>query len=156
MYDTFISGSDFTGPAAVAAFGGAVPLYSGGFGHLSPSLSGFVMTPSTSSGVREFLQETEVRILQDIGLPVLQATSGADSLYGFSSDEFYSLLNGNDFLDALAGHDSVRGGSGADTIFGGAGNDSIQGDSGGDVLNGDDGADILEGGAGNDRIPGRR
>ncbi len=151
VYDTFVSGGSFTGAAAVAAFGGAVPLASG-LSHLASSLSGYVMTPSTSSGIREYLHEAEVRILQDIGLPILLPTSGADNLYGFASSENVSLLGGDDFYEAIQGNDSIHGGAGDDTILGGAGNDSLSGNNDNDSLEGGAGNDTISGGAGIDRF----
>ena len=162
VYDTFVSGLQFTGPAAVAAFGGTVPLDSDP-SHVSQSLSGYVLTPSSSAGTRKFLRETEVRILQDIGLPVLQPTSGNDNLFGFADGEDAALLGGNDQYDAIGGNDSIQGGAGNDTILGGLGNDSIAGNSdddqlfgqnGNDTLDGAQGLDLLDGGAGNDSISG--
>ena len=153
VYDSLISSSEFIGSAAMAAFGGAVPLASS-LSHVSSSLSGFVMTPSTSSGNREYLQETEIRILQDIGLPIWVPTPGADNLYGFNSSENIALLDGDDFYEAIAGDDSVQGGAGSDTILGGTGNDILKGNTGNDLLEGEKGNDRLEGGPGSDTLIG--
>jgi trimeric autotransporter adhesin len=72
----------------------------------------------------------------------LVGTSGADTLYAFSSG---SVING------LGGNDTIYGGSGADTLDGGDGNDNVVGYAGNDFLyGGSTGADVLTGGAGND------
>ncbi len=154
VFDTFMSGFQFTGPLAVASFGGQVPLDPTGPSHVAPGLSNFVMTSTGAPGERTFFNETELRILEDIGLPVLGPTAGADVLFGFASADTISLDAGNDHFTALAGNDSVMGGDGNDTVFGGAGNDTIDGGNDADDLRGDAGNDVISGGAGNDSLRG--
>ncbi|MFN0023179.1 MAG: DUF4214 domain-containing protein, partial [Parvularculaceae bacterium] len=151
--DTFIAGPAsnrvFTGPNAVAAFGGAVPLAS------EPShlrASGQLLSAAISQGTRLNISAVEVAILQDIGAPVRVATSGADTIYGFEATDIYSLLGGNDIYFALGGNDVVHGDDGNDTLHGDGGADTLFGDNGDDTLFGGAGADTLNGGAGSDLV----
>lgn len=144
-FEFLVSGTTnrvFNGPAAIAAYGGPVPLNSDG-SHLRDS--GQILSASIASGRRLALSATELAILKDIGAPVKGPTSGADLLYGFEAADAVSLLAGNDTYFGLGGADTVFGGPGGDTIDGGAGND---------ILNGEDGDDIFIDGAGGDRFDG--
>jgi len=136
VFDTFVSGLPaapvFTGAAAVAAFGGVVPLDSDP-SHLDGSLGGFVMVPAVSAGVRKFLSNVDVAILQDVGLPILVPTSGADTLFGFGTADNIALLGGNDIYNGLGGSDIVDGGAGDDTLIGGPGADTLNGGAGTDT-----------------------
>ncbi|WP_156152803.1 MULTISPECIES: calcium-binding protein [Pseudomonas] len=79
--------------------------------------------------------------LEQIKQLVLQPTSGADTLYGYASDD---LINGG------AGHDTLIGNQGNDHLIGGEGNDRLEGGDGGDTLDGSAGNDYLTGGEGSD------
>jgi Ca2+-binding RTX toxin-like protein len=74
-------------------------------------------------------------------LPLLNGTSGDDTLTGTAGD---------DVLDGLAGNDLLEGLEGDDVLAGSAGRDTLQGGNGNDFLDGGTGADALVGGAGND------
>ena len=171
VFDNFVSGPPsspvFNGPLAMAAFGGSVPMEDDP-SHVSQSVPISIMRPSFSMGVRVFLSEVDVRILQDIGMPVLGPTAGADILFGFPTsdtvflsggDDHYTALTGNDSISGEAGsdtlfgdrgHDTLIGGTEGDVIFGGADNDELRGDGGDDLLEGGSGADTLDGGSGFD------
>lgn len=160
-FDLFKSGNFFTGPRAVALFGGNVPLQNGDGSHLNVF---DLLFPSISNGDRYFVSALDVAILADAGLPILEPTSGNDSLYGFErfasgevlvgGNDVISLLAGSDWYDGLSGTDSVDGGSGNDTLFGGAGNDTLRGGGDDDFLIGGLGVDSIDGGAGDDSIVG--
>ena len=165
-FDTFVTGypssPKFTGPNAVDAYGGEVPLHSGP-SHTAQNLSNSIMTPVASPGVRQFLGEVDVRILQDVGLPILGPTSGDDILFGFMTPDQISLGGGDDHFTALLGNDSILGEGGNDTLMGDGGLDSIRGGTGddlifggvgNDLLTGDGGADEVFGGGGNDNVRG--
>jgi len=167
VFDTFVSGLPlapvFTGPNAVAAFGGNVPLDSEP-SHVSQSVSSSIMTPSQAPGERILLSNLDVAILGDVGLPVLLPTLGDDVLFGFPQNDSVSLLDGNDYFEALGGHDNISGGAGDDTILGqdgfntldgGLGADLLIGGASFDVLDGGEGDDTLEGGPGGDAMNGR-
>ena len=159
VFDTFVSGPSeariFSGPNAIAAFGGPVPMDSDP-SHLAESLgqSQFVMTPSLGPGERIFLSAVDVAILEDAGLPILAATEASDRLFGFPSADTASLLAGDDFYTALAGDDSIAGDAGDDTIDGGDGSDTLAGGNGDDTLLGGGGDDQLFAGFGDDRADG--
>lgn len=74
--------------------------------------------------------------LEQIKQQVLQPTDGADTLYGYATD------------------DLINGGAGNDTLIGNQGNDHLSGGEGNDRLEGGEGNDILDGGAGNDYLTG--
>ncbi|AXW07499.1 calcium-binding protein [Ralstonia solanacearum] len=81
-------------------------------------------------------------------------TSGADNLYGYTSDDALNGLDGNDTLRGYGGNDTLRGEAGADTLFGGDGNDVLDGGADNDYLYGEAGDDSLQGGSGNDNLYG--
>nr|WP_240440909.1 calcium-binding protein [Ralstonia solanacearum] len=81
-------------------------------------------------------------------------TSGADNLYGYTSDDALNGLDGNDTLRGYSGNDTLRGDAGADTLFGGDGNDVLDGGADNDYLYGEAGDDTLQGGSGNDNLYG--
>ncbi len=85
---------------------------------------------------------------------VVQSTAGADTVYGYATDEVLSGGAGNDTLYGYAGADTLLGEAGNDTLNGGDGNDLLDGGDGNDYLSGDAGNDTLLGGAGNDRLYG--
>ena len=65
--------------------------------------------------------------LARIKAEALKATSGADTRYGFNTD---------DSIDGGSGNDILYGRHGNDTLLGGDGNDSLQGQVGNDALAG--------------------
>jgi Ca2+-binding RTX toxin-like protein len=156
-YDIFKSGNFFTGPRAVAVNGGNVPLQSGDGSHLNVF---DLLFPSIANGERNFVSALDVAILADAGLPILEPTSGDDSLFGFErfadggtlvgGNDVASLLGGNDWYSGLGGTDSIDGGAGGDTLFGDAGNDTLRGGADNDVIDGGAGFDSLFGDAGSD------
>ncbi len=79
--------------------------------------------------------------LEQIKLQVLQPSDGADTLYGYATDD---LINGG------AGNDTLIGNQGNDHLSGGAGNDRLEGGEGNDILDGGAGNDYLIGGEGSD------
>jgi Ca2+-binding RTX toxin-like protein len=153
VFDDFISGLPsspvFTGPLAVAAYGGTIPLANDP-SHILQSLN-LLMSPASSAGERVDLTAAEFAILRDIGLPALLPTNGADVLFGFAAADTISLLGGDDQYDGLGGADNINGGAGADTLRGGSGADSLSGESGDDTLTGGAGNDRLFAGFGDDR-----
>jgi Ca2+-binding RTX toxin-like protein len=168
-YDLFKSGNFFTGPRAVALFGGNVPLQSGDGSHLNVF---DLLFPSISNGERNFVSALDIAMLADAGLPILEPTAGDDSLYGFErtsgggtlvgGNDIASLLGGNDWYDGLSGGDTIGGGPGDDTLIGGLANDSVLGGADDDLLIGFESngtaspsafdTDTLLGGDGNDTI----
>ncbi len=87
---------------------------------------------------------------------VLEAatTEGADTIYGFRTDDTIASLGGNDIVQARDGSDIIDGGAGDDTLYGEFGNDTLSGGEGDDRLYGGAGLDELMGGAGNDLLIG--
>ncbi|BCM03865.1 hypothetical protein MAFF301560_32520 [Ralstonia solanacearum] len=81
-------------------------------------------------------------------------TSGADNLYGYTSDDVLNGLDGNDTIRGYGGNDTLRSDAGADTLYGGDGNDSIDGGADNDYLYGEAGDDALQGSSGNDTLYG--
>jgi Ca2+-binding RTX toxin-like protein len=79
------------------------------------------------------------------GNDFIQGNAGNDTLFGFG---------GNDILNGGAGEDAIYGGQGDDLAYGGGANDLLFGDEGNDRLVGDGNNDRLEGGAGNDTLEG--
>jgi Ca2+-binding RTX toxin-like protein len=77
----------------------------------------------------------------DISVPVIAGTDGADFLYG---------TRGYDTMSGGAGDDMLSGGSGNDTLLGGDGRDSLIGGPGDDVLSGQGGSGYANGGPGDD------
>ena len=118
----------FIGENAVAANGGnAVQLADGV--HI---LGNDLLSPSISNNLRESINEIHIAILEDIGVPIAEATNAADTLYGFNqSDDNLNGLAGNDALFGLEGNDILNGGLGDDIINGGTGADTIDGGTGG-------------------------
>ncbi|CAH0244973.1 Bifunctional hemolysin/adenylate cyclase [Pseudomonas sp. Bi70] len=77
-------------------------------------------------------------------------TDGADSLYGYATDDVLDGGAGNDVLHGYDGDDHLSGGAGNDHLTGGAGNDTLLGGDGADELSGGAGENVLDGGVGND------
>jgi Ca2+-binding RTX toxin-like protein len=77
----------------------------------------------------------------EISVPVITGTDGADSLNG---------TRGDDTMDGGAGDDALYGGSGKDILLGGVGRDSLHGGSGDDVLSAQGGGGYANGGPGDD------
>jgi len=144
----------FTGPNAVAEFGGNVPLDIEP-SHLNSS-TGLLLAPSSASGTRLLLSPLEIAIFDDFGLPIREATNGNDNLFGFFLvDDTQALLGGNDQYRAESGNDTVSGGDGNDTLFGGEGDDLLGGGNDNDVVLGGAGQDTLAGGEGADQLLGQ-
>jgi Ca2+-binding RTX toxin-like protein len=79
--------------------------------------------------------------IQDIVSKIsILGTSGANTIYGYDS---------NDLIDGKEGNDKLYGGGGNDTIIGGSGNDTIFGESGDNLLLGGDGDDMFAPASGN-------
>lgn len=132
-----ISGERFwTGPIAVAIFGGAIPLDPGSLSHIADAGDGGfgnLMDPSLLDGTRDYILPLHVAMFEDMGMPIRKPTSGNDTLFGY--DAFA------DSISVLGGNDSVSGLGGADTLLGGAGDDTLQGGVGADSLSGGGGVD---------------
>jgi len=84
---------------------------------------------------------------------VTTATSGADTLIGFESNDSLSGLAGNDLIYGRGGDDTLDGGLGSDTLHGEDGNDTLIGGTGeaknasvSNSLYGGNGDDVLIGG----------
>ncbi|MCB9954365.1 MAG: hypothetical protein H6848_00560 [Caulobacterales bacterium] len=152
----------FTGAAASAAYGDIVPL-AGEPSHISRNVLD-LLNAELSAGTRLFVSAIDTGILADTGLPILQASNGDDTLYGYEAvsgsitflggDDSASLLDGDDWYSALSGDDTVDGGAGADTIFGGNGDDSLVGGIGGDSILGGSGNDYISGASDADNLQG--
>lgn len=129
-FEGFVVNNEFIGANAVAANGGnPVPLADGVHTEI-----GDLLGPSISSNTRHPITEVLVAILQDIGVPLVQATNGVDTLYGFQqSNDNLAGQAGNDTLIGFAGDDILNGGEGADILDGGDGVDtaSYEGSSSG-------------------------
>ncbi|MGU3537951.1 calcium-binding protein [Methylobacterium sp. A54F] len=179
----FNGGLGFYGATAQAVFGGPVPLTVGNYGHYgniaeppgTNPLAGLMNGVAVYRGARYVINDLDLAILTDVGVPVLQprtGTEGADLVsYGPLAQEVL-LLGGNDTAVAGGGNDVVYGnqgddllfgnqgadtlwgGQGDDGIYGGQGDDLVLGNIGRDVLFGNDGNDLLFGGQGNDVLYG--
>ncbi len=123
----------FHGPAATAVYGGPVPLTFGDGAHLGnePPRPGNDLITDLMNGVqfpaggRLTVSALDVAILEDLGLPVAQATDTDDVLFGFeTSGDRLTGLGGDDLLNGLGGNDLLTGGAGDDLISGGAGIDT--------------------------------
>ncbi|WP_374072893.1 Ig-like domain-containing protein [Alloalcanivorax xenomutans] len=96
------------------------------------------------------IAEDSVTELADLSLldaadnPVIDGTSGDDTLNGTTGDDRLYGYDGNDTLNGDAGNDWLRGGSGNDILNGGDGNDTL-------VYEGL-GNDTFDGGAGEDTL----
>ncbi len=139
VYDTFVQTQNgvpvFTGPNAVAVYGGPVPLSNGAFNNYNHygrvSADGFdlnLMEGSTYSpaGVRWYVDAIDLAFFRDIGLTTVAypvADIGGSRFQGF------------------AANDTMTGGVGPDTLLGGAGDDTLQGAGGNDTLDGGVGSD---------------
>lgn len=136
FYVTTQNGSPvFTGPNAVAVYGGPIPLSTGVFNNYkhygkvsADGLDLNLMEGSTyaPSGVRWYLDAIDLAILRDLGLTTVDkpiADVGGSRFQGFTPD------------------DSMLGGVGPDILLGGAGNDLLQGAGGSDTLDGGSGTD---------------
>jgi Ca2+-binding RTX toxin-like protein len=152
VYDTFVKTVNgvpvFTGPNAVAAYGGAVPLSTGEFNSYShygrvsaDGLNLNLMEGSTYSpaGVRWYVDAIDLAFFRDMGLTTV-TTPVADS--------------GGSRFQGFAANDVMSGGSGPDILLGGAGDDTLQGAGGNDTLDGGAGTDtaILSGSSANYRL----
>ncbi|MEW6707738.1 MAG: calcium-binding protein, partial [Pseudomonadota bacterium] len=85
---------------------------------------------------------------------VMQGSSGADTLYGYATDDVLDAAEGNDYLYGKAGNDTLSGAAGDDWVYGDDGNDAVDGGAGTDYLNGGNGDDAITGGEGNDQLSG--
>lgn len=116
----------FTGANAVAANGGNNVELTGS--HL---VSEDLLDPTTTSGIRGIITPVHIGIWEDLGIPILQATSGADTLYGFEAfDDTINASGGNDTVYGLTGDDTLNGAGGNDTLVGGGGADTLNGGGG--------------------------
>lgn len=88
------------------------------------------------------------------GNDVLSSLGGNDVLYGGGGADRIFPGAGDDYVNAGQGDDTVSSGAGDDRVFGGLGNDSLFGDEGNDVLVGGGGADMLGGRTGSDLLIG--
>ena len=133
----------FVGSNAVAANGGNPVALTGS--HL---VSEDLLDPSIRNGERGLITPLHIAIWEDIGIPIAEPTSSADTLFGFELvDDMISALGGNDVVHGLTGDDTLSGGGGSDTLIGGLGLDILTGGSGADTFKfnvGDDGAIITD------------
>lgn len=151
-FDSFVVNGEFTGANAVAANGGnAVPLSDGV--HLTES--GDLLNAAIFNNFRGVITPVHIGILEDLGLPIVEASNMADTLFGFHlMDDILNGLDGNDILFGLTGNDTLSGGEGNDILRGGQGDDDLDGGAGDDRLEGGDSDDTLLGGTGVDRLVG--
>jgi Ca2+-binding RTX toxin-like protein len=87
-------------------------------------------------------------------MPVINGTSGDDTLAGGDLNDLITGLGGNDRLSGGGDNDVLDGGGGNDTLFGGSHDDTLSGGLGNDQLDGGNDNDVLEGGTGNDALLG--
>ena len=178
-YLTVTDGSPyFTGPTAMAVYGGPVPqtrehLYhlgnvSGAGADIQSDLMFYAAHPGTIH-----VSRLDGAILSDIGLAtifddVLTGANTRDTIFGGQGDDEVYAFGGDDSISGDEGADYLRGGDGADRIVGGSGFDDINGNVGNDtafggqdddwvvggkdddLLSGDEGADIVYGNLGAD------
>lgn len=153
----------FNGAQSQAVFGGPVPLASrNDRSHFNDDLDDLLDAFAPDDG-RSLISALDVAFFDDIGLPVIRATGGADTLYGFATDDTIISGNGDDTVFVGDGDDVVAGQGGRDLIFGGNGDDSLRGlgsndtllgEAGRDALSGGNGKDTVDGGSGNDIVSG--
>jgi Ca2+-binding RTX toxin-like protein len=88
----------------------------------------------------------------------ISGTNGNDqglfALFGTSSADVMSGLDGDDHMFGNGGADIMNGGNGADLMYGGDGNDVMQGGAGIDTMYGGNHDDQMVGGTGNDTMYG--
>ncbi|SOC06432.1 calcium-binding protein [Rhodobacter maris] len=92
----------------------------------------------------------EVAAVTSIDTDIYDATSGDDSITGYSFDDTINGLAGDDTIDGGDGDDSIDGAGGNDILYGSDGNDTLIGNNGSDELYGGDGDDLLMPGANSD------
>ncbi|MEP3177897.1 MAG: calcium-binding protein [Lentilitoribacter sp.] len=131
-FNQFVSNGQFIGANAVAANGGnPVDLFTDGVHLLGRDLLG----PVLFNNNREPITPVHIGILQDLGVPIVEASSSNDTVYGFELlDDVISGLDGNDTLFGLTGDDTLIGGNGNDTLIGGVGSDTLNGGVGIDTV----------------------
>lgn len=140
---------------------------------------GDVMLPAIGIGQSFILTYQSFAIFHDIGLPLTQATPGADilkaglylpgrsifdpdvdglggddTIYGLPWEDHLFGNAGDDVLNGGLGRDSLEGGSGADQLFGGDDTDYLDAGDGDDSLYGDNGDDVFFSGPGADFMDG--
>ena len=126
-FEGFVVNNQFIGANAVAANDGNPVQLADGVHTTGNDL----LSPSISQNLREPLNAVHIAILQDLGVPINQATADADTLYGFNqSSDTLNGLGGNDILNGLSGNDDLFGGIGNDQLDGGAGSDDLFGGAG--------------------------
>ena len=152
-FEGFVNNSgQFIGANAVAANGGNPVELSADEVHTTGD---DLLSPSISSNLREPINAVHIGILQDLGIPIVQATDAADTLYGFNqNDDLLNGKGGDDTIYGLTGDDTLNGGFGKDVLFGGSGADKVNGNNDIDRLYGQGGDDILDGGAASDFLYG--
>lgn len=149
-FEGFVVNNEFIGANAVAANGGnPVQLAADGV-HTAAcgcdDCCSDLLSPSISSNLREPISKIHVAMLQDLGVPINQATQAADTLYGYNEvDDTLDGLGGNDTLNGLTGDDTLNGGSGNDLLIGGVGADLF-------IFSQGSGVDTISDFGGGDRI----
>ena len=139
-YDTLVTSIDgvpyFTGPNAVAVYGGLVPLTIGNvthYGNDAPHPGGELATATLMNGVayrRGFMYDVtplDLAFLADVGLPVNgfpPLPPGHELLTGGAGNDWLKGLEGRDALQGGFGNDTLEGGFDNDTLFGGGGVDT--------------------------------
>lgn len=81
-------------------------------------------------------------------------TESSDLIHGFTSDDNFDALGGNDTVYGYDGNDTIIGGDGNDSLYGGNGNDILIGGEGRDYLEGNNGDDTIVTGLGDDIVKG--
>jgi len=154
IFDTFVQAEMFIGANAEQASGllSGVPLEPGSESHLAESgvTKSDLMSPALSSGTNTHISATDLGILQDIGVPIHLASSGADVMHAVTGVALH-LGAGNDTGYALAGGSTIYGEDGDDQLYGGKRNDFLYGGNGNDYLEGGTGNDVIDGGSGQDK-----
>jgi Ca2+-binding RTX toxin-like protein len=92
--------------------------------------------------------------LEQIKPMAVRVTDGADSIWGYATNDTISGGLGDDFLNGQGGNDTLDGGAGNDTLYGGSGSDTLTAGLGNDYIYGEDGDDLVDGGEGQDYLTG--
>jgi len=119
----------FTGANAVAENGGNLALDADDLtmSIVEPHVlaEGDLISTGILPGVRLPITPLHIAILEDIGNPIVEASTGDDVLYGFHErDDTLLGQDGDDMLFGLSGDDALDGGLGNDTLDGGDGVDT--------------------------------
>ncbi len=154
----------FTGPNAMALYGGRVPqsvehLYHLGNASGPGTILSFDLMFYAAQLGKVSPSIIDAAILSDLGLATilddfLFGSQFQDTMFGGRGDDAILAGSADDSVSGEQGSDFLRGGDGNDRISGGDAFDDINGNAGDDTANGDAGPDWVVGGKDNDRLSG--